>query len=51
MTDYNAGTTAQDMNFQTVMVAVPEPSTAANVLLGLGFLTMAWRRKAAAARG
>ena len=51
MTDYNAGTTAQDMNFQTVMVAVPEPSTAATVLLGLGFLAMAWRRKAIFARG
>jgi hypothetical protein len=50
--DYTAGTTAQDMNFQTVMATtVPEPSTAANVLLGLGFLTMAWYRKAAVARG
>lgn len=49
--DYQSGTTSGDMNFQTVMVAVPEPSTAANVLLGLGFLTMAWRRKAGVVRG
>jgi hypothetical protein len=50
--DYKSGTTAQDMNFQTVMATtVPEPSTAATVLLGLGFLTVAWRRKAAVARG
>ena len=49
--DYTSGTTDADMNFQTVMVAVPEPSTGANVLLGLGFLTMAWYRKAAVARG
>jgi hypothetical protein len=50
--NYTAGTTDQDMNFQTVMATtVPEPSTAATVLLGLGFLTVAWRRKAAVARG
>src|ERR1035437_6672941 len=48
---YQSGTTAADMNFQTTMVAVPEPSTAATVLLGLGFLAMAWYRKAAVARG
>ena len=48
---YQSGTTDADMNFQTVMVAVPEPSTAATVLLGLGFLAMAWRRKAAVVRG
>jgi hypothetical protein len=49
--DYHSGTADADMNFQTVMVAVPEPSTAATVLLGLGFLVMAWRRKAAVVRG
>ena len=49
--EYSTGTTAADMNFQTTMVAVPEPSTAATVLLGLGFLAMAWYRKAAVARG
>ena len=50
--NYTSGTTDQDMNFQTVMATtVPEPSTAATVLLGLGFLTVAWRRKAAVIRG
>ena len=48
---YQSGSTDADMNFQTVMVAVPEPSTAATVLLGLGFLVMAWGRKAIFARG
>lgn len=49
--NYQSGTAAGDMNFQTAMVAVPEPSTSATVLLGLGFLVMAWGRKAIFARG